>query len=123
MGVAANQARLMSLTARQGDLELRAQQISAEKMRLAMTQQSTSNAYSKALNEYGKNPDATGAASKLDLAEKEYDKSVNDLAAQEKLLDMELTQINTEHNAIKTEYDSIKSLIKDNVDKSFNIFS
>ena len=36
--------------------------------------------------------------------------------------DMELTQVNTEHSAVKTEYDAIKSLIGDNVDKSFNVF-
>ena len=30
--------------------------------------------------------------------------------------------IDTEHKAVKTEYDAVKSLIGDNVEKSFNIF-
>lgn len=58
----------------------------------------------------------------LEAATREYDTAINTLAAQEKMFDLELTQINTEHAAIKTEYDSIQSLIKDNVEKSFNIF-
>ena len=36
MGISANQARLMTLTARLHDLELRAQQISAQKMILSL---------------------------------------------------------------------------------------
>ena len=40
----------------------------------------------------------------------------------EKLLDLELSQINTEHQAATTEYDSVKSLISDNVEKSFSLF-
>ena len=41
----------------------------------------------------------------------------------EKMLDFELDNLQTEHNALKAEMDSIKSLIKNNVEKSFNIFS
>ena len=58
----------------------------------------------------------------LDVVKGEYDAAMAALSSQEKLMDMELTQINTEHQAVKTEYDSIKSLISDNVEKSFNIF-
>ena len=58
----------------------------------------------------------------LRKAQNEYDTETAKLSAEEKRLDMELTQINTEHSAVTTEYDSVKSLIKDNTDKSFNIF-
>lgn len=54
MGIAANQARLMTLTARQNDLELKAQQISAIKMRLSQTSSTTATNYSNALANYSK---------------------------------------------------------------------
>lgn len=37
--------------------------------------------------------------------------------------DMELKKLDTEHNALQTEYDSVKSVIDKNVEKTFNIFS
>ena len=58
----------------------------------------------------------------ITVAKAEYDSAMAALSANEKLLDMELTQINTEHSAVKTEYDAVKSLIGDNVEKSFNVF-
>lgn len=50
MGMAASQARLLTLTSRLSDLELKAQQISNSKIRLAMQSESVSEAYSEALN-------------------------------------------------------------------------
>lgn len=169
MGIAANQARLMTLTARKNDLELKAQQISAIKMRLSQTSETMASDYANALNNYSKlasaqrmaekYPDAkfiinvdgsftqdeSGAVEAADLLESVATKigaagsftTANDyltiqqsnytietdrISSQEKLYDMELTQVNTEHTAIKTEYDAIKSLIGENVDKSFNVF-
>lgn len=112
MGVASNQARLMTLTSRQHDLELRAQSISAQKMIMAMESQSVATTYTNALNAGSDSSTALGS----------YTAAMAEISAAEKLLDLELTQINTEHEAVKTEYDSVKSLISDNTDKSFNIF-
>ncbi len=67
------------------------------------------------------NSSSTGDVS-IETIKAEYDSAVAQLSSIEKLLDMELTQINTEHQAVKTEYDSVKSLIGDNTEKSFNIF-
>ena len=186
MGISANQARLMTLTARQHDLELRAQQISAQKMVLSLQSQQWATDYSSALNNYtilktaedswkgagyykidekgnvsySKDPvanddeyryyssdqDASLLASDvasllglslsddkynqnieynenyLNKVKATYDAKTSSVSSQEKLLDLELTQINTEHSAVKTEYDSVKSLVSDNVDKSFNVF-
>jgi len=119
MGIAANQARLMTLTARQHDLELRAQQISAQKMVLAYNSQQWAKQYADALNAAtigGFDQDA------ISTAKANYDAAMTSLSSQEKIFDMELTQVNTEHDAIKTEYDAIKSLVGDNVEKSFNVF-
>ena len=52
MGISSNQSRLMTLTARQHDLELRAQQISAKKMITSMESQQMATEYSDALNTY-----------------------------------------------------------------------
>ena len=180
MGIAANQARLMTLTARQNDLEYKAQQISAIKMRLSQTSSTLAQNYADALNNYSKlnaaqqmqqqygslkkkdendqevdavyftvNKDGsfaisdsgtpasqllsavstqlglgvqTTASGYLTIQKETYDSETAQLSAQEKLYDMDLTQVNTEHNAIKTEFDAIKSLIGDNVEKSFNVF-
>ena len=168
MGIAANQARLMTLTARQNDLEYKAQQISAIKMRLSQTTSTLAQDYSKALNNYTKlnsaeqiakaNPNAkftvnadgtyvqdpkgtttaaglvqavadqihagtvSTANGYLTLQQGRYTTETEQISAQEKVYDMELTQVNTEHDAIKTEYDAIKSLVGDNVEKSFNVF-
>lgn len=50
MGLSASQARLMSLTSRLSDLELRAQQISNEKIRLSDQSEQASEAYTAALD-------------------------------------------------------------------------
>ena len=34
-----------------------------------------------------------------------------------------MKEMDTEHSALKTEYDSVKSLISDNISKSFQLFS
>ena len=50
MGISANQARLMTLTARKNDLELRAQQISSTKLIYSMQSEQIALDYSNALN-------------------------------------------------------------------------
>ena len=173
MGIAANQARLMTLTARQNDLEYKAQQISAIKMRLSQTTSTLAQNYATALNNYSAlnaaqhmvDSNSTGsfifdtatgsysvapegytgtvvpaaelvqkvadylnagtvstANGYLTLEQGKYTTETERISAQEKIYDMELTQVNTEHDAIKTEYDAIKSLVGDNVEKSFNVF-
>lgn len=119
MGVSANQSRLMTLTARLHDLELRAQQISASKMVTAMLSQSAATEYSNSLNSAMM---ASGGFDSSKVQSANYNTTMTSLSNAEKLLDLELTQINTEHTAVKTEYDSVKSLISDNVDRSFNVF-
>ena len=122
MGIAANQARLMTLTARQHDLELRAQQISATKMTLSLQSQKWATEYSNALNSATSGQSGNFDQDAIDNAKATYDANTASISSQEKLLDLELTQINTEHSAVKTEYDAVKSLISDNVDKSFTVF-
>lgn len=59
-----------------------------------------------------------------------YEKSVDEinsqtavLQKQDQNLELRIDQLDTEQNAIKTEIDSVKKIIDDNVEKTFNIFA
>lgn len=57
------------------------------------------------------------------LIEQKYKNKLDDLEKKDNRFDLELKKLDTEHNALQTEYDSIKGLIDKNIEKSFNIFS
>lgn len=122
MGVSANQSRMMTLTARMHDLELRAQQISNEKVVMSLKSEAYATQYSDAMNRATSSSDGSVDESMLRAAQAEYDKNTSEMSRTEKLLDLELSQINTEHSAVTTEYDSVKSLISDNTERSFSLF-
>ena len=46
-----------------------------------------------------------------------------DAERKDNIFDMQLRKLDTEHNALQTEYDSVKSIIDKNVEKTFNTFS
>ena len=56
-------------------------------------------------------------------AQAEYESQAAILANQDKLMDLELQQIQTKHKAVETEYDSVKKVIEKNIEVSFKIFS
>lgn len=56
-------------------------------------------------------------------AEAEYESKSLVLSNQDKMLDLELNQIQTQHKAIETEYDSVKKVIEKNIDVSYKIFA
>lgn len=58
-----------------------------------------------------------------DEAQAEYEAKSIILSNQDKRLDLELQQIQTQHKAIETEYDSVKKVIEKNIDVTFKIFS
>ncbi len=57
------------------------------------------------------------------IAEQEYENKIADLEAKDNKYDLELKKLDTEHNALQTEYESIKGLVDKNIEKSFNCFS
>ena len=87
MGIAANQARLMTLTARQHDLELRAQQISATKMTLSLQSQKWATEYSNALNSATSGQSGNFDQNTINSAKAAYDANTASISSQEKLLD------------------------------------
>ncbi|MBQ9688279.1 hypothetical protein IJV79_01435 [bacterium] len=56
-------------------------------------------------------------------AEAEYEYTLSLIQEKDKRFDLDLENIDTEHNAIKTERDSVETVIGDNVKNSFTIFS
>ena len=200
MGMSASQARLLAITSRMNDIELRSQQIANTKLRLADESEQVAQNYTNALNasKLTYTDYSSGQAKAVDLkpsnlkdygfrlvdskgkvcttanitstqmyemiqsgqftlqqsstanntttwsdtsvssntliaissdntnlakAEAEYNAATAKINSKEKQLDQQLKEMDTEHSALSTEQDSIKSLIKDNVDKTFNLFS
>lgn len=56
-------------------------------------------------------------------AEAEYEHDLKKINRQDKQYDMELNRLETERTALTTEYDSVKKVIQDNVERTFGIFS
>ena len=59
---------------------------------------------------------------RISLAEVKYAKTVRDIQAKDKKLQADMTKLDTEHNALLTQYQSIKSAIDKNVERSFKTF-
>lgn len=57
------------------------------------------------------------------IIQQKYNNQLDDLEAKDNRFDLELKKLDTEHNALQTEYDAVKSVIEKNVEKTFNIFS
>mgnify|MGYP007069909843 CR=1 FL=1 len=60
---------------------------------------------------------------KLAKAEAEYEHKTKELDRKDKQFDMDLSKLETERTALKTEYDSVKKVIEDNIERTFGIFS
>lgn len=69
-------------------------------------------------NKLSEQDDKTGIAK----AEAEYNATMADIQSKDKRFDMQLKTIDTEHQAIQTEIDSVKKVISKNIERSFKIF-
>lgn len=61
--------------------------------------------------------------SSIKIAEQVYKNQMDKIEKQDKQFDLELTKLESEHNALQTEYESVKKVISTNVEKSFNTFN
>lgn len=59
----------------------------------------------------------------LAQAEAEYEYSLSLIQDKDKRFDLDLDNINTEHEAVKTEVDSVKKVVEENIGKTFKVFS
>ena len=57
------------------------------------------------------------------IAEQVYQNAMDKIEHQDKQFDLQLNKLESEHSALSTEYDSVKNIIKKNVEKSFNVFN
>ncbi len=60
---------------------------------------------------------------KIAAAERKYTQALEDLERKDNRFDLELKKLDTEHNTLQTEYDSVKNVVDKNVEKTFSIFS
>lgn len=56
-------------------------------------------------------------------AEAKYEKDLKEINKKDKRYDLTLSKLETERTALTTEYDSVKKVIVDNIDRTFGIFS
>lgn len=56
-------------------------------------------------------------------AQAEFEQESRKVQNQDKMLDLELKNIETQHKAIETEYDSVKQVIQKNIETSYKIFA
>ncbi|MBE7712118.1 MAG: hypothetical protein E7Z87_00055 [Cyanobacteria bacterium SIG26] len=61
--------------------------------------------------------------SAIAIAEQEYNSKMDKIEHQDKQFDLELNRLESEHNALQTEYDSVKKVISKNVSNSFKTFT
>jgi hypothetical protein len=109
MGLSASQARLNSLTAEKTDLELTAQQINQERLRLA-------NETSKLFN-LNSNLDPKGSESlKLNL-------KINSIQSLDKSMLIQQERVNSYYKAVDAELSSLRKLIDKNIDGIFKTFA
>ncbi len=57
------------------------------------------------------------------IAEVKYKNTITEIENQDKKYDQDLKKLDSQHSALQTEYDSIKSVIDKNVERSFKAFS
>ena len=59
----------------------------------------------------------------LKKAEAKYENDMRKINKKDKQFDLDLSKLETERSALTTQYDSIKKVIEDNVERTFGIFS
>ena len=59
----------------------------------------------------------------ISLAEQVYQSKMDQIEYQDKQFDLQLNKLSSEHSELQTEYDSVKKVISNNVEKSFNVFN
>jgi len=57
------------------------------------------------------------------IAETKYKNTITEIENKDKKYDQDLKKLDTEHNALQTEYESVKEVISKNVERSFKAFS
>jgi predicted nuclease with TOPRIM domain len=59
----------------------------------------------------------------LAKAEAKYEHDLEEINKKDKKFDLSLSKLESERTALTTEYDSVKKVIQDNIERTFGIFS
>ena len=59
----------------------------------------------------------------LAKAEAEYEHTLKQIDKKDQKFDLDLSKLETERKALTTEYESVKKVIQENIDRTFGIFS
>lgn len=57
------------------------------------------------------------------VAEAEYNKAMRQIEAKDEMFDLELKNIDTEHSALESEYESVKKAMSGNIERTFQMYS
>ncbi|MDH4378633.1 MAG: hypothetical protein QE263_01835 [Vampirovibrionales bacterium] len=109
MGFAASQARLLMLTARKSDLEIQGQFINQARMQLANI---TGALYQITSNLEPESPTVQSIQARIAA-----------LQSIDKALEMQLTRLGTQRDAIYTELEAVQKVISKNIQSSFKTFA
>lgn len=109
MGMAASQARFLTLTARKSDLELTGQQINQARMQLANITNQLFTIASQL------DPDSDEAI-RIQLR-------INSLQSLDQALELQLRRVDTQQQAVQTEIDAVRKVIDKNIDITFKTFA
>ncbi|HEY9745096.1 MAG TPA: hypothetical protein V6C99_02635 [Oculatellaceae cyanobacterium] len=111
MGLAASQARLLMLTARKSDIELQMQFINQARLQLA----NMVSALFMRQTQPNLNPGSPDAQ-RMNAVQ-------SDLQAKDKRFELMSKQLDTQHQAVQTEIDSVQKVIQKNIEMSFKMMS
>ena len=109
MGLAASQARYLSLTARKSNLELTGQQINQSRLELANVTNDLFNTVTSL------DPDSTQAV--------QIQLRINALQSLDQSLELQLRRVDTQQQAVQTELDAVKKVIDKNIEITFKTFA
>lgn len=139
MGLAASQSRFLDLTVRKSNIELNGQQINQQRMVLSSMTKQYSEQMSKLMNDTNFNgytfvansganagklaATGAGAAGTVVTDYNNLIDKITQIQGQDKLLEMELKDVDTQHNEVQTEIDSVKKVIDKNIDMTFKTFA
>jgi hypothetical protein len=107
MGLGASQARLLMLTARKSDLELHLQMVNQGRMQIANMVSALFNRQSNL------EPDSADS--------KRLQASISSIQERDKMLELETKRLDTQHQAVQTEIDSVQKVISKNIESSFKL--
>lgn len=107
MGLGASQARLLMLTARKSDLELHLQMVNQGRMQIANMVSALFNRQSNL------EPDSADS--------KRLQASISSIQERDKMLELESKRLDTQHQTVQTEIDSVQKIISKNIESSFKL--